>query len=102
MKITGATCYALGIPFVEAFGHSASVRASSDSVAVRLTAEDGTAGYGEGLPRPYVTGETVETCLDHIAHRLWPRDRGVRLSGARTRPGPHRSPGAGGGRTARR
>ena len=58
MKIIGATCFSLRIPFVEAFGHSASVRSRSDSVVVRLTAEDGTVGYGEGLPRPYVTGET--------------------------------------------
>ena len=72
MKIVGATCFALRIPFVEAFGHSASVRSRSDSVVVRLTAEDGTAGYGEGLPRPYVTGETVETCVDRIANCLWP------------------------------
>lgn len=72
MKITGATCFSLRIPFVEAFGHSASVRSRSDSVVVRLTAEDGTVGYGEGLPRPYVTGETVETCVDRIANCLWP------------------------------
>ncbi|MDE2889915.1 MAG: dipeptide epimerase [Gemmatimonadota bacterium] len=72
MKIIGATCFSLRIPFVEAFGHSASVRARSDSVVVRLTAEDGTVGYGEGLPRPYVTGETVESCIDHIAQCLWP------------------------------
>ena len=72
MKIVGATCFALRIPFVEAFGHSASVRSRSDSVVVRLTADDGAVGYGEGLPRPYVTGETVETCVDHIAHCLWP------------------------------
>jgi L-alanine-DL-glutamate epimerase-like enolase superfamily enzyme len=72
MKIIGATCFALRIPFVEAFGHSASVRSRSDSVVVRLTADDGAVGYGEGLPRPYVTGETVGTCIDHIAHCLWP------------------------------
>ena len=72
MKIIGATCFALRIPFVEAFGHSASVRSRSDSVVVRLAADDGTVGYGEGLPRPYVTGETVETCVDHISHCLWP------------------------------
>ena len=72
MKIIGATCFSLRIPFVEAFGHSASVRSRSDSVVVRLTAEDGTVGYGEGLPRPYVTGETVETCVDRIANCLWP------------------------------
>ncbi|MDE2997700.1 MAG: dipeptide epimerase [Gemmatimonadota bacterium] len=72
MRIIGATCFALRIPFVEAFGHSASVRSRSDSVVLRLTAEDGTVGYGEGLPRPYVTGETVETCVDRIANCLWP------------------------------
>ena len=72
MKIIGATCFSLRIPFVETFGHSASVRSRSDSVVVRLSAEDGTVGYGEGLPRPYVTGETVETCVDHIAQCLWP------------------------------
>ena len=72
MKIIGATCFALRIPFVEAFGHSASVRSRSDSVVVRLTADDGTVGHGEGLPRPYVTGETVETCIDHIVKCLWP------------------------------
>ena len=75
MKIIGATCFALRIPFIEALGHSASVRSRSDSVVVRLTADDGTVGYGEGLTRPYVTGETVETCVDHIAHCLWPAIR---------------------------
>ena len=72
MKIIGATCFALRIPFVEAFGHSASVRSRSDSVVLRLTAEDGTVGYGEGLPRPYVTGETVETCVERIVNWYWP------------------------------
>ncbi len=80
MKIIGGTCFALRIPFVEAFGHSASVRSRTDSVVVRLTADDGTMGYGEGLPRPYVTGETVETCIEHIAHCLWPAIADSRFS----------------------
>ena len=65
MKIIGATLYTLRIPFVEAFSHSGKVRAYSDSIVVRLTAEDGTVGYGEGVPRSYVTGETVEACINH-------------------------------------
>ncbi len=72
MKIVGATIYALRIPFVEAFSHSAKDRKFSDSFVVRLTSEDGAVGYGEGVARPYVTGETVEASLDHIAKRLWP------------------------------
>ncbi len=42
---------------------------------VRIEAEDGTVGYGEGVPRPYVTGETVESMLQHLSHTLWPAFR---------------------------
>lgn len=73
MRLVGATLYALRIPFVEAFGHSAGERRCSDSVVVRVRDEAGTEGFGEGAPRPYVTGETVATMLDHLAGELWPR-----------------------------
>jgi muconate cycloisomerase len=73
MKLVAAIAYALRIPFVESFGHSASERRWSDSVVVQVRDESGVEGYGEGAPRPYVTGETVETMLDHLAHELWPR-----------------------------
>lgn len=72
MRIIGATLYALQIPFVEAFSHSTKSRQFSDSFIVRVTAADGTTGYGEGVARPYVTGETVEASLGHIESRLWP------------------------------
>lgn len=72
MKIAAATIWALRIPFVEAFSHSASTRQHSDALVVRLTADDGTVGYGECLPRPYVTGETRETCISHMVNHLWP------------------------------
>ena len=72
MRIDSATIFCLRIPFVEGFRHSTSARAWSDSIVVRVTAEDGTAGYGEGVARPYVTGETVESLVSHIVNRLWP------------------------------
>ncbi len=72
MRIANAVLYALKIPFVESFSHSTKTRTFSDSIIVRLTSEDGTVGYGEGVPRPYVTGETVETCLDTMKNQLWP------------------------------
>jgi L-Ala-D/L-Glu epimerase len=79
MRLVEATLYALRIPFVEAFSHSASERGCCDSVVVRVRDEAGTEGFGEGAPRPYVTGETVDTMLDHLATALWPRvaDRGL-------------------------
>ena len=72
MRLVGATLYALRIPFVEAFSHSAATRHASDSVVVRVRDELGTEGFGEGTPRPYVTGETAEAMLAHLAGALWP------------------------------
>src|SRR5262249_40186585 len=73
VKLVAATLYALRIPFVESFSHSAADRRCSDSVVVRVRDDAGTEGYGEGMARSYVTGETVETMLDHLEHELWPR-----------------------------
>lgn len=72
MRIKTCTIYALRIPFVETFAHSAKSRGFSDSIVVRLETLDGHAGYGEGVARAYVTGETVETSIEHIRRVLWP------------------------------
>lgn len=72
MRIREATIYGLRIPFVESFNHSTSSRHGSDSIVVRLVAEDGTTGYGEGVARSYVTGETVDASLAHITNNLLP------------------------------
>lgn len=71
MKITEATLFALKIPFTESFSHSLKSRTYSDSIVVRLKAADGTIGYGESVARPYVTGETVESCLEFMADEIW-------------------------------
>ncbi|MEZ5426981.1 MAG: enolase C-terminal domain-like protein [Pyrinomonadaceae bacterium] len=72
MRVAGGKIYVLGIPFVEAFAHSCKNRRFSDSFVVQLTAEDGTVGYGEGLARPYVTGETVAFSVDFVKNELFP------------------------------
>jgi muconate cycloisomerase len=46
---------------------------------LRVRDEAGGEGFGEGAPRPYVTGETVETVLAHLAGDLWPRVAGREL-----------------------
>ncbi len=72
MQIQTAQLLALQIPFTEAFTHSIQSRIASDSIIVRLTFADGTVGYGEAVARPYVTGETVESCLQFMSERIWP------------------------------
>jgi len=73
VRIVSATAHALRIPFVEAFAHSARERSCSDSVVVRVVDDAGVEGWGEGAPRPYVTGETVDFMLRHLAESLCPR-----------------------------
>lgn len=73
MRIVSARIYALRIPFKIPFSHKLMTRSYSDSIVVKLTADGGESGYGEGLPRPYVTGETVTSCLDHIQRVLLSR-----------------------------
>ena len=75
MKIIGAEIFPLCIPFVSSFQHAEGVRAHSDSIVVKLYGADGSTGYGEGIARPYVTGETVAGCLQHMQRVLWPAVR---------------------------
>lgn len=73
MRIAAATVYALQVPFVEAFRHSAHARRSCDSVVVRVIDEDGVVGFGEGAPRRYLSGETPESVVEHLVLEVWPR-----------------------------
>ena len=79
MRLRSATVFALEIPFVESFRHSAHARHASDSVVIRVVDDGGIAGYGEGAARPYVTGETPDGMVEHLARDLWPGMVGVEL-----------------------
>jgi L-Ala-D/L-Glu epimerase len=69
--IAAATLHALAIPFRQRFRHAAAARATCDSVLVRLVDADGTEGWGEAAPRPYVTGETADSVVADLA-QAWP------------------------------
>lgn len=63
--------YRTAIP-MRTFEHAAASRDLSEAVLVRVQFEDGEEGWGETLPRPYVTGETFESVLDDIRDQFWP------------------------------
>ena len=81
MRISSACIYSLNIPFVESFRHSLHERNSSDSIVVKVATECGISGYGEGVPRSYVTGETRKTAVEHVRSELLPRILGAELEG---------------------
>jgi len=54
------------IPMRVRFEHARAGRSESAGILVRLALSDGTVGWGEGIPRDYVTGETLESAVDII------------------------------------
>lgn len=65
--------YCVGLPFRRPFAHAAAVRSSSSSLFVKCIAETGAAGFGECLPREYVTGETRDGAFSLLRDRVLPR-----------------------------
>jgi L-alanine-DL-glutamate epimerase-like enolase superfamily enzyme len=59
----------LRIPFRQKFAHASATRASAEGLWVEARGDDGTIGQGEGCPREYVTGETLEGALDFVSER---------------------------------
>jgi muconate cycloisomerase len=51
------------IPLRRAIRHASHARTETDNLVVRCTLDDGTVGFGEGVPRDYVTGETIAASL---------------------------------------
>ena len=72
-RVDSLTIYRLRIPFHQAFSHALQSREESDAVIVKITGSDGGSGFGEGLARAYVTGETTESMIARIRDFLAPR-----------------------------
>ncbi len=62
MRIERLEVFSFPIPFKVVFRHSSASRAQAENVIVAAYSDHGQVGYGEGCPRSYVTGETVESC----------------------------------------
>ncbi|HEY9713464.1 MAG TPA: enolase C-terminal domain-like protein, partial [Chroococcales cyanobacterium] len=70
LRIVRFDIYTVRLPFRFAFKHSLASRRYSENVIVRVECESATGaiyiGYGECIPRDYVTGETVESAVNVI------------------------------------
>jgi len=61
------------LPFRLTFKHAAAAREVSSSVFIRCITASGAAGYGESLPRTYVTGESQADTHALLRDELLPR-----------------------------
>ncbi len=77
--ISGFKVWAVDLPLKKPFKHAAAERTTSDSVFVKCIIDSGGAGYGECLPRDYVTGEDRESALAVLTREILPRLVGMRF-----------------------
>lgn len=66
---------------MRSFEHAAASRSEAEAVVVRAAFSDGVVGWGETLPRPYVTGETLESVVADLEGLVWPAVAGMDFSG---------------------
>jgi len=64
--------FAVDLPFRRPFEHAAASRVASDSIFLKCITESGTVGFGETLPRDYVTGETGEQAFLLLKEKVLP------------------------------
>ncbi|MGB5985000.1 MAG: enolase C-terminal domain-like protein [Desulfobacterales bacterium] len=72
MNLTQAEIYHLRIPFRIPFKHNLAAHKASNTVVLKLTTAEGVVGYGEGVPRKFVTGESLGDTFHLLQSQLIP------------------------------
>jgi muconate cycloisomerase len=63
VRVAELTAFHVRIPLRRPVRHASHARTDTDNILVRCVLGDGKEGWGEGVPREYVTGETAESAL---------------------------------------
>ena len=75
MRVVELEARHVRIPLKRTVSHASHVRTETENLIVRCMLSDGSTGYGEGVPRDYVTGETIDYSFDLLRKS----DLGVQL-----------------------
>ncbi len=68
------------IPFRLKYTHALASRKEGSSIIVKVVTECGKVGYGETIPRSYLTGEDIDSVWHDILKRWWPRVKDIELN----------------------
>jgi len=71
VRPTQMDIYRTALP-MRGFKHAATSRDVAEAVVVRVQFDDGAEGWGETLPREYVTGETIDSVVEDLQNVIWP------------------------------
>jgi L-Ala-D/L-Glu epimerase len=72
MVINQLDIWHLKLPFQSSIKHSLAIHEGSENLVVRVTTADAFTGYGEGVPRTFVTGEVMRDSLSFLQQILTP------------------------------
>ncbi|MCX6357975.1 MAG: dipeptide epimerase [Candidatus Aureabacteria bacterium] len=67
LRVTRLVVYRIRLPLRIHFSHSRSVRSEAENIVVEAVTDRGVSGFGEGVPREYVTGETPDEAMRYLA-----------------------------------
>ena len=70
--VTELRLFAVDLPFKVTFRHAAAARTSSESLFLRARLDNGAEGWGESLPRAYVSGESREQTFSLLRETILP------------------------------
>jgi muconate cycloisomerase len=72
MVIKRLTAFAVRLPLRRTIRHASFSRTETENLLIRCELNDGTVGWGEGVPRSYVTGETIDSAITFLQKLDWP------------------------------
>jgi L-alanine-DL-glutamate epimerase-like enolase superfamily enzyme len=70
--VTELQLFAVDLPFKTAFRHAAAARTTSESLFLRVVLDSGVDGWGEALPRAYVSGESRQDAFTLLRDQVLP------------------------------
>jgi len=71
VRITSLIARRILLPLKIKVEHASYIRKESENVVVECRLSDGTSGFGEGVPREYVTGESCTRSLEILRSTDW-------------------------------
>ena len=81
MKLKQIKLLSLQIPLCMPIKHYLAEHTYSENLVVKVVADSGVVGFGEGIARQYVTGEVMESSLRFLQDHLIPELNGFHFSG---------------------
>jgi len=82
MRIHRLTAFQISIALEKPVRHASHERRANETLILRCVMDDGSCGWGEGLPRPYVTGESMDSVWRHLEQTDFSPLRDVTISSA--------------------